>query len=118
MPAPVVNASPLIFLSNGDQIDLLQVVSETVLVPTAVADEILRRGPEDVTARALNDTAWLHVTDAPDVPPTIQAWDLGPGESAVLAMAYAGPEREVIIDDLAGRRCAAPLGFPFVARWG
>jgi len=42
----------------------------------------------------------------------IQAWDLGPGESAVLAIAYAGPEREVIIDDLAGRRCAASLKIP------
>jgi len=83
-----------------------------VVVPTTVADEIRRRGPEDVTARALKETEWLRTVEVRDVPPEIQAWDLGPGESAVLSLAYSGPEREVIIDDLAGRRCAASLDIP------
>lgn len=112
MPPPVVNASPLIFLSKGDQINLLRIVGDSVIVPAAVADEILRRGPEDVTARALDETGWLRTVDVPDVPSEIQSWDLGPGESAVLSLAYSDPEREVIIDDLAGRRCASALGIP------
>ena len=112
MPAPIVNASPLIFLSKGDHLDLLQTVGDSVIVPKTVADEIRRRGPDDVTARALTETEWLKTVDVPDVPPAIQAWDLGPGESAVLALAFAESEREVIIDDLAGRRCAASLDIP------
>lgn len=80
-----------------------------MVVPGSVVNEIRRRGPEDATVRMLRDTEWLRTVTAPEVPPVIQAWDLGPGESAVLAHAYEEPEREVIIDDLAGRRCAASL---------
>jgi predicted nucleic acid-binding protein len=109
---PVVNASPLIFLSKGDHIGLLQTVGDSVIVPTAVADEIRRRGPEDITAQVLRETKWLQIKDAPNIPSEIQAWDLGPGESAVLSLAYPKLEREVIIDDLAGRRCAAALDIP------
>jgi predicted nucleic acid-binding protein len=37
---------------------------------------------------------------------------LGDGESSVLAWAYQYPGTEVIVDDLAARRCAAALGLP------
>ena len=108
----VVNASPLIFLSRAGLIDLLQLVSSEVIVPEAVAFEIEVRGENDPAARALATTSWLVVTQTPPVPPQIQAWGLGPGESAVLAWAQAYPGSEAIIDDLAGRRCAAALNIP------
>ena len=38
------------------------------------------------------------------------AWDLGAGESAVIAWGRENRGMEVIIDDLAARRCAATLG--------
>ena len=60
---------------------------------------------------ALRETPWLKLIDVV-VPPVIQAWDLGPGESAVLAWAHEHPGSEAIIDDLAARRCAAVLGVP------
>jgi predicted nucleic acid-binding protein len=37
---------------------------------------------------------------------------LGAGESAVLTWGYVNPGTEVIVDDLAARRCAAALGIP------
>jgi predicted nucleic acid-binding protein len=40
------------------------------------------------------------------------AWDLGAGESAVLALALANSGTRAIIDDLQGRRCAEALGIP------
>jgi len=52
------------------------------------------------------------VTQTPPVPPQIQAWDLGPGESAVLAWSHTHEGSEAIIDDLAGRRCAAAFNIP------
>ena len=112
LPHPVVNASPLIFLSKSGHLALLQVTGEQVLVPEPVALEIQRRGPDDMTAQALNETKWLRVTPVPVIPAVIQAWDLGPGESAVLSLAYERPGTEAIIDDLAGRRCAAALAIP------
>lgn len=107
---PVTNASPLIFLARGDHFDLLALVGEPVLVPAAVADEIRQRGPDDVTVRAMSRAAWISVLDPIPVPSVIQAWDLGPGESAVLAWARLHPGTEAIIDDLAARRCARTFG--------
>jgi predicted nucleic acid-binding protein len=57
MAYPVVNASPLIFLSKGDHLDLLRLEDAQVLVPAPVAEEIRRRGLKDVTARVLGSTA-------------------------------------------------------------
>jgi predicted nucleic acid-binding protein len=102
-----VNASPLIFLSRAGLLDLLQLAAHELVVPHAVAAEILQRGPNDPAAQALNNTAWLPIIQTPPVPPSIQAWGLGKGESAVLAWAHAHPGTEAILDDLPARRCAA-----------
>ena len=48
----------------------------------------------------------------PNIPSIIQAWDLGEGESSVLAWAYDHGGTEAIADDLAARRCAATLEIP------
>ena len=109
---PAINASPLIFLARGGWLDLLKVVAPEIAVPQAVAREIQHRGPADPTAQALARSSWLIPVDPGPVPELIQAWDLGPGESAVLTWAFSHPGTEAIIDDLAGRRCAATLGIP------
>jgi predicted nucleic acid-binding protein len=46
------------------------------------------------------------------IPQIIASWDLGPGESAVLAHGLAYPGYTAVVDDLAARRCAAALGIP------
>jgi predicted nucleic acid-binding protein len=109
---PVINASPLIFRSRGGLIELLKLVGEKVVVPAVVAAEIRRRGPTDLTAQIIDKMIWLVVVEDVPVPRLIQACDLGPGESSVLAWAYAYPGTEMIVDDLAARRCAAALGIP------
>jgi predicted nucleic acid-binding protein len=109
---PAVNASPLIFLSKGNLLDLLKLAGEEVVVPAAVAGEIQKRGATDPTVQALAATSWLVVVETPPFPALIQSWDLGPGESSVLTWAHAHPGTEAIVDDLAARRCAAALGIP------
>jgi len=109
---PAINTSPLIFLTKGNYLDLLQIISPSIIVPQAVATEIQAYGETDVTAVALKNTDWLVVQDTPTIPTVIQSWDLGPGESAVLTWGYAKPGTEVILDDLAARRCATALGIP------
>jgi len=48
---PVVNASPLIFLSRAGLIYLLQLISSEIIVPEAVHAEIEIRGHSDPTAQ-------------------------------------------------------------------
>lgn len=108
----IINASPLIFLSRSGHLALLRAFADDVWVPETVAEEILRRGPDDQTARAIQQTPWLSIKPVPAIPQTIAEWRLGKGESGVLALATEHAGSEVIIDDLAGRKCAASLGIP------
>jgi predicted nucleic acid-binding protein len=108
----VVNASPLICLSRAGLADLLRQSAQTIVVPAAVAREILARGPRDLTAATLASSTWLKQVEDPAVPPGILAWDLGDGESSVLAWALAHSGARAVIDDLEARRCAESLGIP------
>jgi predicted nucleic acid-binding protein len=109
---PAVNASPLIFLSRAGLLDMLKMEGDEIVIPKIVAEEIRRRGPDDLAVQAIETTAWLTVIDATSIPDTIRAWDLGDGEASVLAWGYANPGTVIIVDDLAARRCAATLGIP------
>lgn len=109
---PAVNASPLIFLSRAGLLDMLKLEGEEIVVPRPVAEEIQGRGTDDLTVEAIEKTTWLKVVETPPVPDTIRAWDLGEGESSVLAWGHANPGTIIIVDDLAARRCAATLGIP------
>ena len=100
---------PWIFLSRSHHLDLLQAFAREIWVPEPVATEILHRGQQDITARAIEQTKWLITQPVPRIPTTITEWRLGAGESSVLAMANEHPGTETIIDDLAGRKCAASL---------
>jgi predicted nucleic acid-binding protein len=106
----VLNASPLIVLARVGHADLFQVLADTVVVPRAVVAEI-EAGPADDPARR-----WLAGTPLPVVQatptPEILAWDLGAGETAVLAYALAEPGWTAILDDGAARRCARSFSVP------
>ena len=86
----VVNASPLIYLSKIDRLPLLQLVASRVLVPQAVMAEIAAKGQNNVThLTVLQQASWLIPQVQIDVPGPVLAWDLGAGESAVIATALS-----------------------------
>jgi len=108
----IINASPLIFLSRGGHIDLLLQVARRIIIPRPVATEILARGVSDPTFQAIKHYSWLENVDSPDIPEGIKIWNLGSGESSVLALALKEKASEIVMDDLAGRRCAMTLNIP------
>lgn len=115
----VVDASPLIFLSKVNQLALLKLAAIRVVVPHEVATEISAKGDDDITARAVRDNAaWLHILPASPVPNAIQAWDLGAGESAVLAAAQQATHAVAVLDDLLGRKCAHTFGIETLGTLG
>lgn len=109
---PAVNTSPLIYLARAGLLDLLCIAGPAIVVPSAVAAEVAAAGASDPAVLALRSTPWLRTVPTEPAPAAVTAWDLGPGESAVIAYGLAHHGAEVIIDDRAGRRCAATLGLP------
>lgn len=106
----VVNTSPLIFLAKAGFLDFLKAAGKKILVPESVVLEI-KHHSKDIATVAIQNHKWLHeIPDLP-IPFSVQAWDLGSGESAVLAYAHKSPGSLLIIDDMAGRNCAISMGF-------
>ena len=107
----IVNASPLIVLAKVGQLDLLSAIADEVRVPRGVAEEVVA-GPSDDPARVWLDGQKQIIVDVPAPRPELSAWDLGAGETAVLAYALANPGWTAIIDDNAARKCARSFAIP------
>ncbi|MGE3177685.1 MAG: DUF3368 domain-containing protein [Vicinamibacterales bacterium] len=115
----VVNASPLIFLGNAGRLELLRALgADRVIVPEPVFDEVIAGGHTDKAARALSDATWVEKRPAPLTPASVVAWELGKGESSVIATALHLPGARVVIDDLNGRKCALAHDFDVVGTLG
>ncbi len=114
----VVNSSPLIILGKLSSLYLFEKMCLKLVIPAGVAHE-LDQGPVNDPARN-----WLHregasfVRDIEKIPPLIQAWDLGKGETDVISWAYVHPEYEAILDDRAARNCASSLGIQVIGTLG
>jgi predicted nucleic acid-binding protein len=115
----IVNASPLIFLGNADRLELLDTLgANRIIVPEPVFDEVISGGHTDKAAKALSEAAWLEKRPGPSFPESVVAWDLGMGESSVIATALQVPGARVIIDDLNGRKCGLAHGLGVVGTVG
>ena len=94
--AVVSNSSPLIALARIQRLDLLPAIFESVLIPPAVAREILPSIPVL--------PAWLRI-QAPNVlaPASLPRRRLGDGEREALALAIELRADWIILDDLPAR---------------
>lgn len=104
----VVNASPLIALAKIGKLELLLGPSRILVIPEAVAEEILVGPPQDPARVALTG-GFGGTPKAVDVSPEVIAWGLGRGESAVLCLA-ARCCATAILDDRDARRAAKTMG--------
>ena len=110
----VVNASPLILFSRIARLDLIERLAPAILIPNAVIEEVRAGQQKDPTATAaLAWAAKYHVA----VITSIEHWDLGSGESQVIAHCIGG-SRWAVLDDRAARRCAAAHNVPVIGTLG
>ena len=113
----VANASPIIALAKIGQLDLLTNLSREILLPQAVVDEIVA-GPLADPARQRIESGWGGRATARLVGPGLLEWGLGPGETAVLALAHERPPAIAVLDDAAARTCAKAIGVPVIGSLG
>lgn len=114
----VLDASPLILLSRAGFLDLLDVLERKIVVPLAVRDEVAVKGLEDISAKSLMLSEAIQMLPVPEIPRRIASWELGAGESSVLAWALDRPDALAVLDDLEARRCARTLSVPVVGTAG
>jgi predicted nucleic acid-binding protein len=114
----VVNASPLILLGKAGHLGLLNGLAGEIAVPRAVVGEVGAK-PDGVSAlrTLLALASVVHVDDEAPTP-DILSWDLGAGETQVIAHAVAHPSDRVVIDDLEARRCAQAMGLRIIGTLG
>jgi predicted nucleic acid-binding protein len=113
----VVNASPLILFSRIGRLDLIERLAPTILVPHAVIEEVRAGQGKDPTAAAALRWAEQCRVDDVTLVASIEHWDLGAGESQVIAHCVGTP-RWAVLDDRAARRCAVTHGVPVIGSLG
>ena len=112
----VCNASPLIFLAKIDLIHVLPTLAGNLRIPTGVYHEI--KGQKDAASEWVEEFKSEYVIDIDNVPKIIESWDLGKGETEVIAHAYSNKELKAALDDRAARNCAASVGVNVVGTIG
>lgn len=113
----VLNASPVILLGKIGRLDLLERLAVSAVIPNAVFLEIQAGIGEHQAVRSTVDWAVSHLTADVPIPLSIERWDLGFGESQVIAHCLKDAYRAVL-DDAQGRQCAGAHGIPVIGTLG
>lgn len=113
----VINASPLILLGKIDQLALLDALATKFIIPASVIDEITSGMYEDPSVQLIMKWAGHQIKPDVDVPSSILGWDLGRGETQVLAYAYLN-QFGAVLDDAAARAAAKAHQIPMIGSLG
>jgi predicted nucleic acid-binding protein len=100
----IINASPIIFLAKIDMINYLPDLFEDIIIPTGVFNEVLAH--EDEASHWIKNHGKQYIGELDFISPDIYAWDLGRGETEVIASALKLKDCAVGLDDQAARNCA------------
>lgn len=114
----VVNASPLILLGKAKKLVLLGQIGKQIIVPEAVVHEVSAKEDGQPILNFLKADARFMVQEKIEVPNHLLAWDLGTGETQVIALALElNPER-VVLDDMEARKCAKSFDLNVIGTLG
>ena len=118
MPEVICNTSPLQYLHQIGQLDLLPKLVEAIIVPTAVVDELAEGRRQSVDVPTPQTLPWIDVR-APSSRQVVRlVADLGPGETEVLLLALESADPVVILDDALARQHAEVLGIRLTGTLG
>lgn len=102
----ISNTSPLLYLHQIGQLDLLPKLYGRVVIPPAVRKELRTGAERGVSTPDVDQIHWLEVRALTDMTLLPMAIDLGAGEAEAIALALASPRHLLILDDGLGRRIA------------
>jgi predicted nucleic acid-binding protein len=115
----VLDSSALITLARIGQLTLLHEVAETILIPEAVYDEVVRAGQNRPGRAAVEQAHWIvrrQVHDRAAV--THLRHQVGPGGAEAIVLAKEAGADALVLDDLTARRVAEAAGQKVVGLLG
>lgn len=112
----VINASPIIFLVKLKLIQHLTSMFEELIIPKGVKNEIVRY--KDNAQKWVYEKGEIYIENVTNIPNYISAWDLGLGESEVIAFAKENNDFIAALDDKAARNCAYSLNVRVIGTIG
>ncbi len=114
----IFNASPLIVLAKADLLECLLPLANKVWIPQSVAEEVSHAKDTRDPASQWISRMSSHIHPPTMTSPFLMAWDLGPGETAVISLTASSSNGVAVLDDLAARRCAQAMGLRIVGTLG
>jgi predicted nucleic acid-binding protein len=114
----VSNASPLITLAAIDRLDIFAALNAEVRVPTTVLTEVGAGAATDRADDRVRESGRFVLVDDVPILTQVERWGLDPGEAQAVSQALETAAKGVILDDLAGRRCAQALGLRVIGTLG
>lgn len=120
MPERLVisNTSPLLYLHQVGQLDLLRRLYGQVQIPPAVRAELRAGAEQGVSVPDTRALEWLQIRPLRETTLLPVVIDLGTGEAEAIALALAHPGSLLILDDSLGRRIARLNGLTFTGTLG
>jgi uncharacterized protein len=102
----IVNTSPLLYLHQVGQLELLQKLYSVVTVPLAVTRELEVGTQQGIDVPKIDAIEWIQVRPVASAVLVPAVIDLGQGEAEVLALGLEIPNSLLIFDDKLARRIA------------
>src|SRR5918992_2705088 len=102
----ISNTSPLLYLHQVSQLELLYKLYGRVLIPPAVREEVIIGAERGIATPNVDQIPWLEIRTPVDMTLLPMVTDLGVGEAEAIALALASPKHLLILDDALGRRIA------------
>jgi uncharacterized protein len=118
MPEVVTDTSPIQYLYQIAQLDLLPTLYGQVRMPQAVADELAQGLTQGISLPAPASLPWITLCQVPSSVLIPDLPNLGVGEREALSLAIAIPDSLVILDDALARSYAQQLNISVTGTLG
>ncbi len=114
----ICDTSVLQYLHQLELLHILPALSEDVIIPPAVAEEVAVGQELGVSLPDVAELDWITLREPVSTAALPLITELGPGEAEVLILALECPENVVVLDDALARRVAHMLDLSLTGTLG
>ena len=118
MPEVITDTSPIQYLYQINQLNLLPTLYKQVKMPQAVADELAQGRAQGISLPDPNSLSWMTLCPVPSSILIPEFPNLGAGEREAISLATTIPDSLVILDDALARGYAQQLNVAITGTLG